>query len=97
MKPPKEDFEELKSSTISHHNNSLEPLSNIILAKFRDEISQINKADKKLKKEQSLRRIESILKTLPEYLENVLKIDIDRIKEEFKENDEINHSVDIEH
>jgi hypothetical protein len=45
MKPPKEDFEELKSSTISHHKNSLEPLSNIILAKFRDEISQINKAD----------------------------------------------------
>ncbi len=45
MKPPKEDFEELKSSTISHHKNSLESLSNIILAKDRDEISQINKAD----------------------------------------------------
>ena len=62
MKPPKEDFEKLKNSTIFRHQSSLESLNKIILDKFRDELSKINLIHKKLEKEQFLRRIEKILK-----------------------------------
>ena len=87
-KPPKEDFEKLKNSNIFHHSNVLESLNKIILDKFREKLSMLNKFKTKREKEQFLRHIVTLSKTLPETVEAILKEDLERLKEDINAHDE---------
>ena len=85
-RPPKEDFEKLKSI---HNENAIETLSDSIISKFRDSFQSLKDIKTRREKDLSLTRLEMIIsQTIPDNLANFLQTEIGEIKEELKKQDE---------